>query len=231
MDFINKTALKVDWATYEASKYACVNWHYSGSMPVGKIVKIGIWENGLYIGCILFSRGSVYNIGSPYRLGTTEVCELTRIAMTKHSTPVSRILSIAIKFLHKNSHGLRLVVSYADPDQGHHGGIYQAGNWIYTGEVESGKSILINGKDVHRRSIFNIFGTSSVAKLKKNNGISIVHGKCRFKHKYLMPLDHAMRDQIGSLSKPYPKRTMPGKKLDSEYPSDQGGAVPTSRLQ
>ncbi|WP_449441465.1 Mom family adenine methylcarbamoylation protein [Serratia entomophila] len=48
-------------------------------------------------------------------------------------SPVSQILAKAIKFLSAVCPGLRLIVSYADKDQNHHGGIYQATNWIYEG--------------------------------------------------------------------------------------------------
>ena len=45
-----KVELKLDWCSYEAAKYACEHWHYSKCMPVGKTVKIGVWENKKYIG-------------------------------------------------------------------------------------------------------------------------------------------------------------------------------------
>ena len=52
-----KPKLKVDWATHEAAKHSCVNWHYSKCLPAGKLVKIGAWENSKFIGVVIFSRG------------------------------------------------------------------------------------------------------------------------------------------------------------------------------
>ena len=127
----NQKGLKIDWCTYEAAKFACLNWHYSKSIPVSKIVKIGVWEDDVFKGAVLFSRGATPMIGRPYNLKQTEICELTRIALRDHKTPVSRIVAISVKFLKKNSPGLRLVISYADVDQGHLGKIYQASNWVY----------------------------------------------------------------------------------------------------
>jgi hypothetical protein len=118
-----KTVLKIDWATHQAAKYAVENWHYSESMPAGKLVKVGAWENGKFIGVVLFGRGANNNIGKPYGLSQTAACELVRIALTKHITPVSKIAAIAMRFLKANSPGLRLIISYADPLQGHHWGI------------------------------------------------------------------------------------------------------------
>jgi hypothetical protein len=48
------------------------------------------------------------------------------------------------------------------------------------------------------------------------------------KHKYLMPLDEAMRAQIAPLAKPYPKRA---KEQDAEHPSALGSATLTRTLQ
>lgn len=137
---MGKADLRIDWATHEAAKYACINWHYSKCIPVGKLVKVGAWENGKFVGVVLFARGATPNLGSPYGLGQDECVELVRIALTKHEIPVSRIASLAMKFLHRSNTKLRLVVSFADQSQGHHGGIYQAGNWIYTGQGDSAKS-------------------------------------------------------------------------------------------
>jgi hypothetical protein len=41
----DKVDLKVDFCSYEAAKYAVEHWHYSKTMPAGKTVKIGAWED------------------------------------------------------------------------------------------------------------------------------------------------------------------------------------------
>lgn len=226
-----KTELKLDWCSHEAAKYAVEKWHYSKSLPGAKIVKIGVWENSIFIGAILFSLGANNNIGSPYKLNQIEVCELTRIALHQHVTPVSRIASIAVKMLKKQSAGLRLIVSYAEPAQDHHGGIYQAMNWIYTGESESrkGAHYIINGKYVHGRTMRSKYGHED------NIPFSWEYTTAH-KHKYLYPLDDAMRAQIVPLAKPYPKRaivTPMRLSSNSKIPSDQegdSGAEPTQTL-
>lgn len=50
--------LIVDWSTHKSVKYACENWHYSKSVPVPPLVKIGAWEDSQFIGVIVFSRGA-----------------------------------------------------------------------------------------------------------------------------------------------------------------------------
>lgn len=125
--------LKCAFASHEAAKYACEHWHYSKCMPVGKLFRVGAWEDGKYIGCVIFSRGANNHIGMQYGLDQTECVELTRIALREHKHFVSEIMMSALRRLKETNPGLRLVVSYADPIQGHVGAIYQATNWVYTG--------------------------------------------------------------------------------------------------
>ena len=58
-----KPKLKIDWATHKAAKYACQNWHYSKSMPFGKMVKIAVYENDIYefyvISAVTMSRTNI----------------------------------------------------------------------------------------------------------------------------------------------------------------------------
>lgn len=202
---MSKADLRIDWATHKAAKYACENWHYSGCLPAGKLVKIGAWERGKFIGVVLFGRGATPNLGKPYNLSQAECVELVRIALTTHENAVSRIASLGMKFLQKANPKLRLIVSFADQSQGHHGGIYQAGNWIYNGQGSPAKFYMIRGKLTHPRSIGakglvqNIHGAR---KIDPSATVVNVPGK----HRYLMPLDAEMRERIAPLAKPYPKR-------------------------
>jgi hypothetical protein len=225
MNSTNKPLLKIDWATHEAAKFACLNWHYSKTLPVGKMVKVGAWENGKFIGVVLFSWGANKSLGSPYSLKMEECCELVRIALTSHHAPVSKITALAIRFLKKQSPGIRLIVSFADPSEGHHGGIYQAGNWIYSGTCSPSFEYRLNGDRLNKRAFTgNQFGKIGS---KSNVPFGAVKVFIQGKHRYLMPLDKQRTDKIKPLSKPYPKRV---KKQDSEHPSELGGAVPTDTL-
>jgi hypothetical protein len=191
---LNKPELKIDWASHESAKFACENWHYSKCLPVGKLVKVGAWENGKFIGVVLFGRGASPNLGTKYGLKQDEVCELLRIALTKHITSVSKVMAIAFKFLKKTNPNLMMIVSFADPSQGHHGGVYQATNWIYSGASEKTTELYIDGRWQHMRNGFH--------KMTSETKKRIVEGK----HRYLMPLNNEMRVKIMPLSKPYPKR-------------------------
>jgi hypothetical protein len=216
---VAKSDLRIDWATHEAAKYACENWHYSGCLPAGKLVKVGAWESGKFIGVVIFGRGANNRMSSAYGLGQDQACELVRIALTRHLSSVSRIISQSMRFLRRQNEGLRLIVSYADPKQGHHGGIYQAGNWIYQGRSQAQRALLINGVFAHKRSAHVKYGTASPEKITAKTGMRVEWAPIEWKHIYLMPLDDEMRARIAPLAKPYPKRQ---KKHEPEFPSGSG---------
>ena len=144
---------------------------------------------------------------TPYGLKQDEGCELTRIALSNHKNTVSRIMKFALMFLKKNSPNLKLIVSFADPQYGHHGGIYQASNWIYCGDTALGVEYWHNGKRLHSRQVsekgWNI-QQGQQRKTVKPSECKVI--KTLGKHRYLMPLDDNMRKQVQSLAKPYPKR-------------------------
>lgn len=222
---MNKNDLRIDWATYEAAKYACENWHYSRCTPKSKQAWIGVWEREKFIGIVSFGRSTTPYLGDAYGLKTTECVELTRIALRKHESSVSRIMAIAFKLIKKQSPGLRLLISLADPSQGHIGSVYQAANWIYVGRSSKCLQYFYNGKWRNDTPLHKLL----VAKpsLKSRLKTREIEGK----YKYLMPLDNEMRKRILPLAKPYPKRAS---SADSGTPGIQpggGGANPTVALQ
>lgn len=126
-------------------------------MPTPPIVKIGAWEGLSFIGCILFSRGATNHLGDPYGLKNTEICELTRVALKEHVTPVSRIVMIALRMMFRQNPKLRLVISFADPNHGHVGAIYQASNWIYLGQTPASPLFIDKtGRQWHSRQVSRI---------------------------------------------------------------------------
>lgn len=200
-------SLHCDYATHEAAKYACEHWHYSKCLPPSKTVKIGVWEDERFVGVVVFGVGATASLVRQYGLKPTEGCELVRIALRQHKHFVSEIMAQAIKYLRESNPGLRLIVSFADPEQGHIGAIYQATNWIYTGQSQASEEFIVNGVRYHGRTLrhgkpANMTTKEYAKKLDPNS--TVIMGSS--KHRYLMPLDRKMRKQIAPLAKPYPKK-------------------------
>lgn len=227
-----KVDLRLDWCSYKAAKYAVEHWHYSKSMPRSKMVRVGVWENNKFIGIVIFSYGATPQIGSPYNLSQFEICELTRVALDKHISSTSMIVSRSVKMLKKQSPNLRLIVSFADSEQSHIGIIYQASNWIYTGFTNPSRvGFIIRGKKVHTRTIGSMpGGIQSLSWVRNNLDKNSSEWIGSRKYRYLYPLDSAMRKQIELLRKPYPKRGTGEIDNAAESNPQTGGASPTVPL-
>lgn len=223
----SKVDLKLDWCSYRAAKFAVERWHYSRTMPAGKRVNIGVWEDGNFIGSVIFGTGACPQIADPFNLKRQEAAELVRVALNDHLSSVSRIISIALKLLRGYNTNLRIIVSYADPEQGHLGKIYQAGNWIFLGETIPVEWFIeiATGKRIHSKTLRT--GRRGYATKLKNEGI--IRSIYLIKLKYVMPLDKQMRKQILPLAKPYPKR-LTGESITSGDQPEVSGSSPTVRL-
>ena len=92
------------------------------------------------------------NFGMPQIIG---VCIYTRPAgpsagQTKNAE--SYFISKTIKWLQKNT-DWEYIISYADQNQGHKGVIYRASNFNYLGETSPSKSLEVDGKSFHIRTL------------------------------------------------------------------------------
>jgi hypothetical protein len=177
-------------------------------MPTPPIVKVGVWEHGEFIGCVLFSRGANRHLGAAYGVAQTEVAELSRVALRHHDAPVSRIVSVAVRLLRQRCPGLRVLVSFADPEHGHVGAVYQAMNWLYLGQTQPSR-VFVDGRGrrwhprmVSASGVKRVYGASRRVVRISDCTVNTVPGKYR----YALPLDDDMRDRLLPLAMPYPKR-------------------------
>jgi hypothetical protein len=195
-----KVDLKIDWATQEAATFACVNWHYSKCVPKSKQNKIGVWENGKFIGVVMIGSSSGNHTFEFLGLDQFSGAELTRVALTNHQSPVTRIIKIAFTFLKKKNPLLKALVSYADANQGHHGGIYQGGNWKYFGLSNPCTQWFFRGK--WRNDIkLSVFFKGRTA-LRD----TLPQKKLTGKHKYVYFFDKELESRFKNSFKEYPKR-------------------------
>lgn len=209
--------MRITLATSKAIKYACLKFHYAKCVPVAPLGYNVYNDKDEWCGVILYSWGANMHIGSPYGLAQGQVLELVRCALNGKQEATSMAVAMTLKQVKKDCPMCRLIVSYADSNQGHLGTIYQATNWIYEGKLggdASDSSIVIKGKKMHKKSVFSLYKTDSLEWLRKhvdpNAHMEIGLGK----QKYLFPLDKKMRKQILPLSKPYPKNDEDWQKID-----------------
>lgn len=183
-------------------------------MPRGKLACFGVWEHGQFTGTVIYGRGATHKLGSPFGLGPTECVELVRVALCDHNQPVTRMVAASLRQLRAACPGLRLVVSYADTGQGHHGGIYQAGNWIYTGTTSPHNPyFVVHGKPVHGRTLRNMAvgrpeDETAEAFVRRTIDPNVYRvNTVPVKHRYVYPLNRSTRRVVARLAKPYPTRS------------------------
>ena len=117
------------------------------------------------------------------------------------------------------------IVSYADTSQGHHGYIYQATNWIYTGLSAKRKDYKLKGvHNLHRQSLLDREGRhmtkGKVAEMKLKYGDDLYTEHRPRKHRYFYFVGNKkekkeMRQNLAYQIEPYPKGN--NKKYDTSY--------------
>ncbi len=206
----DKPELTIAGCSYDAAKAAVYRWHYSRAMPSSKLVRFGVWEEGRFVGAIVYGVGANRHLASPFGLQPTEACELVRVALapaTNRHWPTSKCVATSLKLLKRQSPGLRLVVSYADMKEGHVGTIYQATNFIYLGPSKQ-PYLKILGEIVHPRTAYDRYGPGgqSVATLRRTVDPNARRVEMPAKLKYVYPFDRKMRRMLQASALPYPTR-------------------------
>jgi hypothetical protein len=225
---VSRPDLRLDFVGRSAVEFACHRWHYSKSVPASKMVAVGACESERYVGCVTFSRGASSEIGSPFGLEQDEVCELTRVALGPHVARTSRIVAIAMRLLRRQSPGLRLIVSYADPEQRgpsgdpHLGVLYQALSFQFIGCTNRESLIRLNGRLFHPRTVTSRYATRAIDWLRQHVAEDAAHVRTAPKFRYAMALDPAMRAQLAPRVQPYPKNA--SKVLVSGTPDSRRGS-------
>src|SRR6516162_1998324 len=232
---MTKPELRLDFCSYQAAQYACRHWHYSRKIPVGKLVKIGVWEGAKFIGAIIFGDGLLGPKGIVYGgVDKFKVAEIVRIALRKHEHAVSRMIAIAIKLLLRRCPGIELIVAFADQGENHHGGIYQASNFLYTGTTEIGRLFKhkLTGRILHNRAV-SVNGYRShfghVRKVPRHDECEVISGTR--KHRYFLPLTPRMKEVAVRMQKSYPKRATSDTSDTPGVHPGEGRAARTVALQ
>ena len=118
---------------------------------------------------------------------------------------------MALRELHKIAPHIKMVVSFADMDQGHDGIIYQATNWIYLGKttVNQKRYFLINGEVKHNKTIYDKLTARGInptfENIHKYIDKNAEHIRTKGKHKYVFFFDKKLRKRWIKEAKPYPK--------------------------
>jgi hypothetical protein len=207
--------MRLEIASYKAIKYACLNFHYSKSVPVNTFGYSVFNKDDEWCGVVLYGTGANNNLATQYNLKQGNVIELVRMALNGKQESTSKALSISLRLIKKDLPLVKLIVSYADKDQNHKGTIYQATNWLFVGFSmlnSKDSSWIVNGKRFHGRIISDwvkskggLNGLTRKEFLKKHYDKNAEEFITKGKIKYIYPLDKNLIPLCKSLSKAYPK--------------------------
>lgn len=172
--------------------------HYAHSIPSGKSYYFRI--DSAYIG---YSIPANRNVGN-YITGHPDwpVWELSRLWAPDGHMPnlLTQAIALSIKALSKTT-PLAAVVSYADPNVGHTGGIYRAASWAYLGQCEESRYYRKGNQVVARRKFHS--GRRSLTKAEILN-LGYTEEKLPGKYRFARGLTHPARRAIKSRSQPLP---------------------------
>ncbi|MEJ0020716.1 MAG: hypothetical protein WDN25_30040 [Acetobacteraceae bacterium] len=198
--------------TEEANKLI-IRHHYSGRAP-SLVMMCGTWHRD---GGIFGDRGEIVAacvFSIPVARRKEKVLELTRLVRVPGCrAPLTGLISRTVKQIVRERL-TDLIVSFADTEQGHHGGIYQAASWRYGGRREARKDgVMVNSVFVPDRTLNSKYGTNAIPKLRK----IIPHADLRphfddGKHFYWRALSkpgEAKAKRLGLQSLPYPRPDEP----------------------
>lgn len=190
--------MRLEIASTKAIKYALMNFHYAKTIPSAQS-SFSVFNNkNEWCGVICYSIGANKSIGTFANLRQGQICELVRVALNGKQESTSKALSLSIKLMSKKNQLIKMIVSYADSEQGHVGTIYKATNWYFIGISKHVHHIhKKTGKRMHNRVY---------SELPKNKQIEYKNTIPFDKYKYIYPLDKTLIPLCKSLSKPYPKK-------------------------
>lgn len=147
---------------------------------------------------IVFSIPANKNLEKFLFGGDVGLRELARVWAPDHHAPgeLTSALSTAVKLLKQDVPECKALVSFADPNMDHHGGVYQAASWVYTGQSSEARVYLLeDGTPVSRRA-FHSGGKS----FKPNLPETRLPGK----HRYVRTLGKAtLRVAVKPYVKPF----------------------------
>ena len=193
----------------------CLKKHYAKKIPSVIQYTFGCFnDSNIMIGCAVFGLAGNSNLNE---LECYPIIELTRLILNdeKEKNVTSFFVGQCLKLLpHKG-----YVVSFADANQNHHGYIYQATNWIYTGESAAAE-VYTNGKvEMHSKTFSDKYGRRDKA-FAKGQGFEIIVKQPKHRYFYILNTKNEVKkmkqiliDKFGI--KPYPKGE--NKNYDASY--------------
>ena len=164
MDEFDYSRVTIQEVPYKLSKDIIIKNHYSHRFPTYLTNRLNL---GFYVDSKLNTIISFGQSATPKMANSLpgKYWELQRLFSFDWAgkNMESYCIGMAMKHIQKNYSHIKVLISFADPEQGHYGTIYQATNWLYCGTTDKtgGYQYYIDGNWEHPRTTSNSnkFGT------------------------------------------------------------------------
>lgn len=139
------------------------------------------------------SNRAIGSITKSVPLELDNVLELTRlVCLDGYGKNVeSYFIGQSFHWLKKNAPEVKVLISYADPEQTHTGTIYRATNWLYQGCGQTklmpdySLKLFEDGDWIHSRTVAAKFGHKAIESLAKKIGHTFWRKEETSKHRYI----------------------------------------------
>lgn len=203
-------SVKYNYTVESIPKYETYDWllykHYAKRIPAISY-SFGLFDiNNFLIGVCTFGLpvNHYLCIGVCGHKYYKNVLELNRLCINDHKIKnlTSYFVSKCLKLINKNY----IIVSYADTSKNHHGYIYQATNWIYTGITD--KRIERYDKDNPNKhgktaTLTKPLNELSIRERPQKHRYIIFIGEKKFKRECLLNLRYSIKDYPKGENKRY----------------------------
>lgn len=197
----------------------CLKKHYAKRLPPISFA-FGLFEQNILNGIVTFGIPVSHSLRTLWD-DKYKLMELNRLVVNDNlpKNTLSFFVSMSLKMLPKPL----VIVSYADTSHNHHGYIYQATNWIYTGLSAEFKDYYVKGLEhLHGATIFDMSRgqENRVEWLKNKFGDKLIMVDRPRKHRYFYFLGSKNDVKNMKLMLPYEIVDYPkgdNKRYDSSY--------------
>ena len=184
--------------------------HYSHNVNgVQSLYHYGLFTEGNFgipkmIGAMMYAYPSMPATAAKYNPINPEKClELRRLVCIDDTPKNTESYFIGQTFkLLKRDTDMEVIVSFADQPHGHTGVIYKATNFDYLGETAKGRILMVDGKEMHSRSLNQLdrpYGRELNRRYKAGDE-NIFWKKTNPKHIYVYYLNKRIKRQIKKIN-------------------------------
>jgi len=217
-------SIKDKYIVKPIDSYLCKEWclykHYAKRLPPIEHA-FGLWDdNGIMQGIVTYGTPVSSTLRELWN-NEYKLMELNRLVINEGLE--NNVLSYLVSQSFNQMPKPLVLVSYADTSKNHHGYIYQATNWIYTGLSAVFKDYYVKGMEhLHNGTIMDMSRgqENRVEWLRNKFGENLIMIDRPRKHRYFYFLGNKkeckqMKEMLPYKIEPYPKGN--NKRYDASY--------------